>query len=316
VINSAEAWIGQGAQINQNPLYDAPGQSVTVEADTLIETINIGGIPNVLALIKPANKSEGSSVGGTYSGITYDNDAVARIEDGAVVSAVSDVSVTADAVNFAVNIMESGGKAKDFGISGAVAVNDFDVSAQAYIEDTATVSAGGNVVVDANSRTTAVNVTGAVSQSSGVGVGISLAINEVTGDTRAFIGNRDAGNPTLTGAPQLTFAPDGTITRDAGSWTADGFREGQRITVANAAGNEGTYHIAAISEDGLTITIEETGVLGDATAAASVATVGVVTAGNDVRVQAASQERFYAVSIAASKASNNPEPPSDPLAGG
>jgi len=66
----------------------------------------------------------------------------------------------------------------------------------------------------------------------------------------------------LTGNPGLTFAPapggaasfpnDATLTRSAGSWTADGFQVGQIIHVSGAgqAGNNGSFAIDAISHDG------------------------------------------------------------------
>jgi hypothetical protein len=69
----------------------------------------------------------------------------------------------------------------------------------------------------------------------------------------------------LTGGVTLTFADNDserdTITRSSGSWTADGFAVGDTITVAGTTDNntsEGSaYTIAAISSDGLTLTLAE-----------------------------------------------------------
>ena len=47
-----------------------------------------------------------------------------------------------------------------------------------------------------------------------------------------------------------------TITRsDGGSWTTDGFAPGAQITVAGNTGDQGTYTIASVSTDGLTLTL-------------------------------------------------------------
>lgn len=320
VSNRAEAWIGTGALVNQDPAFAAGGQKVSVSAVGLIETVNIGGIPGVHNLVLPATKSGGSSVGGTYGGITYTNTAKAFINDGAVVSAASDVSVQADATNFTVNVMESGGKAKDFGVTGSVAVNDFSVTALAYIEDTATVTAGHDVIVDASSKTTGIIVTGTVSSSSNVGVGAAVAWNEVTGISKAFLGNVEDSSPILVGNPQLALADNGTgpatISRlDTGSFLDDGFRAGQHIRVPSSILNTGVYRIESISGDGKTITLESANTLSEESSVGlGLVTVGTTQAGNDVKVHARNDERLYAVSIAAAAITTTPPAP-DPLAG-
>ena len=64
----------------------------------------------------------------------------------------------------------------------------------------------------------------------------------------------------MTGNPELIFThnADGlgdTITRHGGSWLADGFQVGQTITIANSLDNNGSFQIAAISANGLTLTL-------------------------------------------------------------
>ena len=71
-------------------------------------------------------------------GVSYDNTARAFIDDGARVSAEKDVTVQAATENLIINLAESGGKARDYGISGAFAKNDFTNEALAYVEETAT----------------------------------------------------------------------------------------------------------------------------------------------------------------------------------
>ncbi len=194
VDNTANAWIGTGAQINQNRLLALPDQTVTVDATTTIETINVGGIPSVLNLVRPATKSQGSSVGGTYGGITYNNATRAYIDDGAVVTAGQDVDVTANSSNFTINVIESGGQAHDFGVSGAVGVNSFNNRALAYIEDEATVTVGNDLTVDAAHDVFGLNITGTVQNADNVGFGASVTVNEQDNQTLAFIGDRNTAN--------------------------------------------------------------------------------------------------------------------------
>lgn len=79
----------------------------------------------------------------------------------------------------------------------------------------------------------------------------------------------------MTGTPQLTFSttasPD-TITRNEGSWLADGFVVGDVITVAGSTSNDGEYVVAAVTA--LTLTVGE----GDLTDEAGVAGVTVTGA--------------------------------------
>ena len=59
---------------------------------------------------------------------------------------------------------------------------------------------------------------------------------------------------------RVDFADD-SITRSQGSWTEDGFAVGMAISITatseGATANEGTYEIAGISDDGLTLTLVE-----------------------------------------------------------
>jgi len=60
-------------------------------------------------------------------------------------------------------------------------------------------------------------------------------------------------------SPGLVFAENGaapdTITRNSGSWIADGFVAGMTIDVSGTAANDNFYTIASISADGLTLTL-------------------------------------------------------------
>jgi hypothetical protein len=61
---------------------------------------------------------------------------------------------------------------------------------------------------------------------------------------------------TIIGTPSLTFANTGdTITRNRGSWLADGFRVGQTVTIDGTAGgtNDGSFAITALTSTVMTL---------------------------------------------------------------
>ncbi|MCC9643317.1 hypothetical protein LOC71_13610 [Rhodopirellula sp. JC740] len=61
----------------------------------------------------------------------------------------------------------------------------------------------------------------------------------------------------MVGGPSLTFDnASHSIARSSGSWLADGFRAGDRITVNQTHTNDGSYVIAAIDAIGRTLTLE------------------------------------------------------------
>jgi hypothetical protein len=94
------------------------------------------------------------------------------------------------------------------------------------------------------------------------------------GDPKQYFGNEplQAGQPvvqndnlvlssaTLTGNPTLTFRSGGnggTITRNAGSWSADGYKVGDTIQVRGTQHNDGNYTITAINTSGTILTVAE-----------------------------------------------------------
>ncbi len=83
----------------------------------------------------------------------------------------------------------------------------------------------------------------------------------------------------LTGNPDLSFANVGstdTITRSAGSWLTDGFAPGKAITVSGTASNDGTYTIASISGNGLTLTLNTAASLDNEAAVSDVSVSAVL----------------------------------------
>lgn len=105
--------------------------------------------------------------------------------------------------------------------------------------DTITRSAG-SFVTDGFSSGDTIRVSGSSSNNvSGVPTGITATV--ITLNTTDLAAEGPVGNVTITAEPTLTFAEVGatsdTISRNRGSWLDDGFRVGDRITVAGTASN-------------------------------------------------------------------------------
>ncbi|SMP65938.1 Ca2+-binding protein, RTX toxin-related [Neorhodopirellula lusitana] len=99
-----------------------------------------------------------------------------------------------------------------------------------------------------------------------VGVSIADGVYLDVASTSDLEIQLDVGLPahavTMSADPRLTFANTTStapsIQRDRGNWILDGFQVGQIISVANSASNDGSYLIADITDNGLTLEIKPT----------------------------------------------------------
>lgn len=216
VDNSADAYIADGAQVNQDATYTSADQSVDVSARGSVETINVGAMASVLNIASGGGGTYGAAngVGGLYNQVTYTNHVTAYIDDGATVSAANDIVVDANAHNYLVDVGQAGDRSSGSGVTGSFGVADIDTSAIAYIDDEAVVSAGGDISVAADNEVIAYNVNGGVALGADAGVGLSVSYTEVHNDTLAFIGNADDTIDT-TAAGSVTAAGDITINADS-----------------------------------------------------------------------------------------------------
>ncbi len=120
-------------------------------------------------------------------------------------------------------------------------------------------------------------------------------------------------------ASGATVSSGDTITRDSGSWIADGFKAGQIITVGNAGANNGSYEIAAVTKTLLTLV--PAAALTDATTSAATITddpaaaTGVIKAGDNIDVQALSGPQIFSFSLAGSIAGPKDQAPAPAGAG-
>ncbi|MBM4043508.1 MAG: DUF4347 domain-containing protein [Planctomycetes bacterium] len=138
-VNTTEAYIAKDAQINQNV---ADYGEVRVEADTLIQTVNLSG---VVGLKFFGTQGGVGGVGGAFLELTTENTTTARIEDGARVNADA-LLVRADTVAFAVAIAESGGAADAFAINGSFSLVRTHNATFAGVDDGANVTVGSSTL--------------------------------------------------------------------------------------------------------------------------------------------------------------------------
>ena len=107
-----------------------------------------------------------------------------------------DLNVEAGNELVSVTLGASGGQAKTVAVNGVVLVNVTSATTVAQVARGATVAATGTASIQARDATWVGTVAGAAAGSQTVGVGMSVAINDVNRDTQALIGQwRDDATP-------------------------------------------------------------------------------------------------------------------------
>jgi hypothetical protein len=135
--------------------------------------------------------------------------------------------------------------------------------------------ATGSFVTDGFQVGDYIRVTGAVATAGANNVSgkiTAVTATVLTLDTADLINEGPITTAAITTEPTFTFAAAGdTITRNRGSWVADGFAVGDTVTVAGSASNDGTHIITTLSATVMTFAgsalIDE--VAGSATAVVS-----------------------------------------------
>ena len=109
---------------------------------------------------------------------------------------LKDLNVEAGNELVSVTLGASGGQAKTVAVNGVVLVNVTSATTVAQVARGATVAATGTASIQARDATWVGTVAGAAAGSQTVGVGMSVAINDVNRDTQALIGQwRDDATP-------------------------------------------------------------------------------------------------------------------------
>ncbi|MFZ5505885.1 MAG: leukotoxin LktA family filamentous adhesin [Pseudomonadota bacterium] len=260
--NKANASVGS-AQINSNVTSAGAAQDVIVSAHARHGLLNLVGVPEFDPTSFSNNTESGKAgFGGSYHHLTLTGGADARISRGANVRA-DELAVLAESDLDQVTIAEAAGKAGKVSINGAFSLIDSDVSTIAQIGSGTTVNAR-DVVLQAVDDSMSVNVAGGIARAGSVGIGFSIALNELDRNTQALIGNREgetgsggtltaSGNVRLeakSGALQGAFAiagsgPAGADSGTEGKTGGDGAKTSAKDT--GEQGKSGIGISAAVS---------------------------------------------------------------------
>jgi filamentous hemagglutinin family protein len=134
---------------------------------------------------------EGASAGGAYNQVNHTNNTQAYIAGGAAVnqegSELKDISITADTKELVIALGPTSGRGGSIGLNGIFAMTSIDSNTEASISDKASVTAR-QLLLSAGEDVVAWTVTGALNLSESAGVGVSIAVNEITTNTKAFVG--------------------------------------------------------------------------------------------------------------------------------
>jgi filamentous hemagglutinin family protein len=203
--SQANAKIGS-AQINAGTAPLSAAQDVTVSAHASHGLLNLAGVPEIDLTTLPDGGSNSASAGfgGTYHHLTLTGGSDASIARGATVRA-DGLALLAETDFDQVTIAEAAGKAGKVSVQGAFSLIDSDLHTTAQIASGTTVNAR-DVVLQAIDNSMSINVAGGVARSGSIGIGFSIALNDLDRDTHALIGNR--ADETGTGG---TLAASGNV---------------------------------------------------------------------------------------------------------
>ncbi|MCQ9378541.1 leukotoxin LktA family filamentous adhesin [Methyloversatilis sp. XJ19-49] len=222
--SQANAKIGS-AHINAGTAPLSAAQDVTVSANASHGLLNLAGVPEIDLTTLPDGGSNSASAGfgGTYHHLTLTGGSDATIARGATVRA-DGLALLAGTDFDQVTIAEAAGKAGKVSVQGAFSLIDSDLQTIAQIASGTTVNAR-DVVLQAVDDSMSINVAGGVARSGSIGIGFSVAVNDLDRTTSALIGNRPdetgsggaltaAGNiflKAVTGATQGAFTVAGSL---------------------------------------------------------------------------------------------------------
>jgi hypothetical protein len=179
------AYIDTGAQVNANNTSAGAGQSVLVAAGSDFYHFGIAGTASFagVAAVAPALDLDVIKLTTT-----------AYIGNSAQVNPTGDIRVVAGAAEYLVSGAAGFGGAGVAGVAGAVPIVYMSNTTRAYIGDSATVHARGNVGLWANDATHTGLIAGAGALGGVAGVGVAVAITLINKDTQAFIGQNASVN--------------------------------------------------------------------------------------------------------------------------
>ena len=213
LINQNVAWRGLG---NQNP-NNTGAQTVTVEATNALEMVNLTGVFDfdlAKALVTPDPKvtdksTEGSSNSrGGFGGVIFlmflTNTTKAIVEPSVSIYAGPQGGFNIKAMEdlALINLAQSGAVAGQLAVAGTFSYLQQKSDTEALLDRGAAV-VSPTATVYAGSLETTAGWSGGVAKGQAVGVGASVAINDVTRNTLATVGDSPAGGSVVAGSSQL-----------------------------------------------------------------------------------------------------------------
>ncbi len=236
--NKATAKIGN-ATINAGSGAATALQDVSVIATASQGTLNLTGIPEFDPTSFGTNSTSGKAgFGGSYLQFNLSGGTDASIAKGAKVRA-DDVVVAAHTDFLNIDVAETNGKAGKVSINGAFSLLNVDTHTIAQIGSGGTMLAN-DVLVLAKDTSLFINVAGGVARSEAVGIGFSIAINNVDREVRAIIGNRSTetgSGGTLTASGNLLL--DTQVSNVIGAFSVAGAGPAAKEDDATAKGGDG-----------------------------------------------------------------------------
>ena len=187
------------ATVKKDTKVEIDSGDLAVSAKNDIHTVNFSGDIKAPIGDQPGSLNFWEDIGGSpFSGggkaalggaaltVHQKNTAEATVEDGVTVTKAKDVSVTAENKGSNLSIAAAGGKGQTVAIDGTVNVNRFENTTKATIGK-ATISAAGDVAVNAEDNTKDINIGGAIAVSEQAGIGATIAYNHIDRATEAAL---------------------------------------------------------------------------------------------------------------------------------
>lgn len=243
VSNTSRAWIDDDARLTARADGDdawstalASGatanwaQSIDVAALNEVSAVHVAGhIGLPVPVISNEAGLDGAAVGGAFTDTIYSGKTIAGIAAGAVVTTADGLSVRADSRDNIVTVAPMAGKGASIGVNGSVAIVDIDNTTRASISNDAGITAD-TVGLSAQEDLFVWSVAGALTMGNSVSVGMSVGINNLDADTRAYIGDNSADDANGRSSAQT----DGTVATHA--LAVDAATKGQAgaVTVAGS----------------------------------------------------------------------------------
>ncbi|MGF1522702.1 MAG: DUF4347 domain-containing protein [Leptolyngbyaceae cyanobacterium] len=203
--NTSKAVIESDAQINQDTTFLAATdpdfqdrvdeQVVSVEATNYMQLFNMTGVFDLdfadFSSLNPVG-SQGTKggLGGAFFMMLLDNTTHAIVESGAAIFSGADggFNMKAEEAILNANLAQAGAKGENFALGGTFSYFEQTSDTLIQLADGVLVT-GRNINLYGGGLSTHVNWAGGIARGESVGVGASVAINNITRDVNVVIGN-------------------------------------------------------------------------------------------------------------------------------